>query len=68
MNIGSAALYAFRHFYHADIANAAIHLAPVKFSPIVFTLAEALVANGFEGDDLAEVIRHKGLYAPDPGR
>lgn len=37
------ALYqALRHHAHQDEANAALHCAPVRFSPITFRLAEAL--------------------------
>jgi hypothetical protein len=61
--------HALRHFYHADKANAAIHCAPVRFSPITFRLAEAL-DSAYDIDDpyIREVLSHKGQYQEDTGR
>lgn len=66
-------LMAFEHFYHLDHANARIHLADVRFSPITFRLAELLSEEADASDsdvtaELAEVLRHKGTYPEDPGR
>ena len=69
--------HCFMHFYGLDVSNAAIHCAPVRFSPITFRLQEAL-----DGSDLTrvnrnrldigsawhEVERHNGTYMEDPGR
>ncbi len=66
----------FRHFAHLDHANAAIHTADVRYSPITFRLAETL-------DDLRDVavpidagsvqlldlvLAHRGTYPEDTGR
>ena len=67
-----ALLWAFDHFYYMDKANACMHCAPVRFSPLTFRLAEALKEDWSEQEDftpeLDEVLRHKGRYAEDPGR
>lgn len=67
-----AALWAFDHFYHMDKANASMHLAPVKFSPITFRLAYVLLDAWNDDEDitqeLAEVREHIGKYELDPGR
>lgn len=65
----------FRHFAHLDEANASIHCALVRYSPITFRLAEALHAMDVY-DDLAPenasllraVMDHRGAYAEDSGR
>lgn len=57
------------HFYHTDCANAAIHMADVRFSPITFRLAEALRDSG--GDvtpEMYKVLDHVGMYPEDRGR
>lgn len=60
-------LWCFQYFYHADKMNAAVHLAPVRFSPITFRLAASLVYNtNIEGLD--EVLDHIGKYEEDKGR
>jgi hypothetical protein len=64
-------LWAFEHFYHMDKANACMHCAPVKFSPITFRLAAALETDRGDEDwtrELTEVLHHSGLYEEDPGR
>ena len=66
----------FRHFAHLDHSNAAIHSAPVRYSPITFRLAEALDELRFEAvptDEVSrlllyEVLTHRGAYAEDTGR
>jgi hypothetical protein len=60
--------WAFIHVYHEDKSNAAMHCAPVKFSPITFRLAEALETAINDLPEVEEVLAHKGLYALDPGR
>lgn len=74
------ALYeAFLHFYHQDHSNAAIHMSPVRYSPITFRLAEALSDNslgvyiqvvheGWSERELQEVMAHLGKYEEDKGR
>ena len=67
-----AALWAFLHFEAMDRANAQIHCAPVRYSPITFRLGRALREAWDEGEDIPEemqwVGQHDGLYAEDPGR
>jgi hypothetical protein len=65
-------LWSFEYFYHMDKANACMHCAPVKFSPITFALALTLVDAWSEDEDitpeLAEVRSHVDMYELDPGR
>lgn len=72
MPIGArdALSWAFHHHYHADKANAAIHTSEVRFSPLTFRLAEALLAecDHVECDHVEEVMRDVGKYAEDRGR
>lgn len=57
------------YFYHMDNANARIHMKPVKFSPITFTLATILIEAGFGNSPIVkEVHSHEGRYELDPGR
>ena len=67
-----AATWAFQNFEALDRANAAIHCAPVRYSPITFRLADALNAVWPEGEDITEemarVRAHVGMYEQDPGR
>ena len=67
----------FMHFFHMDKANAAVHLADVRFSPITFRLQEVLYPDPQPGgvrergavwDALYEVYAHNGSYEKDPGR
>lgn len=69
MNIDPALADAcLRHFYHLDHSNAAVHTAPVRYSPITFRLAEALTA-AREGSALvAHVMADRGAYEEDKGR
>jgi hypothetical protein len=66
----TAARHALRHFVHLDEANAAIHCAEVRYSPLTFRLAEALAADDVTDADstVARVLAHVGAYAEDPGR
>lgn len=65
-------LQCFRHFYHLDRSNAAIHMAEPKYSPITFQCAEALTVYGpgeeFLPPDVKEVLGHRGNYELDAGR
>jgi hypothetical protein len=70
--VTDALLWAFEHLYHQDKANAALHCAPVKFSPLTFRLAEALEGDWSPLEDftreLDEVLHHRGSYPEDRGR
>lgn len=68
--------WSLRHFYHLDQANACIHNAPVRFSPLTFRLAETF--KSVPNIDITKypqalwcaeyVLKHKGAYAEDTGR
>jgi hypothetical protein len=63
--------HSFRQTYHADCANAAIHCASVRFSPLTFRIAEYLWNHfpSLRGKvELATVAADLGSYAEDPGR
>ena len=68
MSVEEAASWALKHLYHEDRANAAMHCAAVRFSPITFRLAEALRDIDPTDEIVAEVLMHRGTYAEDPGR
>lgn len=65
----------FSYFYNHDLANAAIHNASVRYSPITFRLAELLsdigeataVGVAFDMQVMA-VLEDKGKYDEDKGR
>lgn len=63
-----AADWALVHFVHADQANAAMHCAPVRYSPITFRLAESLDKLGVKTTEVVAVMADKGRYDEDPGR
>lgn len=67
-----AILWAFEYFEAMDRANAKIHCAPVKYSPITFRLATYLQESWPEGEDItqeiARVLHHIGKYEEDMGR
>lgn len=59
------------HFVHIDEANACMHCAPVRYSPITFRVAEIVMtmAGPAHAHKLAsEVLSHRGKYAEDKGR
>ena len=62
----------FRHFYHNDHANAAFHMAPVRYSPITFRLAEQInFLAPVDKDVYSEVfsvLLDLGQYEEDKGR
>lgn len=65
--------WAFEYFYHMDKANACMHTASVRFSPITFRLAEILSAAHPMDEELTsyalvEVMTHRGKYVEDQGR
>ena len=72
MLVTSNLLWSFEYFYHMDKANACMHHAPVKFSPITFGLVEELMNLWDDDEDItqemAEVRSHLGKYELDPGR
>lgn len=69
-----AALWALQHFEQMDVANGAIHCAPVRYSPITFRLARALrdagVADHHDevANEIHRVLEHDGAYEEDTGR
>lgn len=67
-----AAQWAFEHFEAMDRANAKIHCAPVRYSPLTFRLCRALYDVWPEKEDITQemqwVRQHDGLYAEDTGR
>jgi len=71
--------WAFLHFYFMDKANAAMHMSPVKFSPITFQMALNLEDEyselGYDegilcdlSPEFGEIMRHRGRYELDAGR
>lgn len=64
----NAAAWALEHLYYADHANAAIHMSQVRYSPIVFELAESLAELGATGEAIRAVLADRGRYPLDPGR
>ena len=64
--------WCFEQNYHADKMNAAIHCAPVRFSPLTFRLCEKLKMIWPEHADITsamgEVNAHAGSYEEDRGR
>jgi hypothetical protein len=73
MDVHEVLLWCFEQNYHADKMNAAIHCAPVRFSPLTFRLYEKLWAmiwpKGMDiTQEMAEVRSHIGDYEEDPGR
>jgi hypothetical protein len=78
-SVTNALLWCLAQNYHFDHANATVHNADVRFSPITFRLAEALGALdedlawnteelGQYWGMLAEVTKAKGAYEEDTGR
>jgi len=63
----TALRFAFLHFYHLDKANATIHCADVRFSPITFELCK-LLPNNEVFQEKTEVENHLGKYEVDGGR
>ena len=66
-SIYSTVKWAFLQNYHADMMNACIHEATVKFSPLTFSLA-ACVRHVTSFPELTEVIMAIGTYELDHGR
>lgn len=69
MNLEDVLTWCLIHFVHADEANAAMHCAEVRYSPITFRLAEALVSLGENEHPLVvAVMLDRGAYVEDTGR
>ena len=64
----SPMMWALEHFVHMDQANAAMHCAVVRFSPITFRLAEALDKLWVSNELIDLVLGHAGQYEEDKGR
>jgi len=71
-NPNEVLLWCFLQNYHLDKSNAAVHCAPVKFSPLTFRIYEALRMLWPDDEDItqemAEVEHHRGKYEEDKGR
>lgn len=68
MDLENTLWSAFRHAYHADHSNAAMHCATVRYSPLTFRLAELLTAMGRGSMEIGAVMFDAGQYAEDKGR
>ena len=76
MTLNALLYQCLRHFVHLDESNAAIHCAPVRYSPITFRLAEQLHSTLIDPDNdwldldntIAIVMSHVGQYEEDLGR
>ena len=72
MTLETVLYHCFKQNYHADHANAAIHCASVRYSPLTFRLAEHLQdVRGPESTlttEVVAVLKDKGVYAEDAGR
>jgi hypothetical protein len=62
------AWWAFVKLFHDDQANAAMHCANVRYSPITFRLAEALNDHMPQDPFVQQVLADKGVYEEDTGR
>ena len=62
--------WACEHFILIDRANAAMHCAAVRYSPITFRLCALLsqLENGSVSENVSEVMADFGSYAWDFGR
>ena len=71
MHLHNILWHCFRQNVHLDESNAAVHCAPVRYSPITFRLTEYLW-NHFPSYrsqvEVARVAADLGSYAEDPGR
>lgn len=71
MHLSEILFHCLRQNVHADEANAAIHCASVRYSPLTFRIAEYLW-NHFPSYrsqlELARVAADLGSYIEDPGR
>lgn len=73
MTTEAVLLECLRHFVHLDKSNAAIHCGEVRYSPLTFRIAEAIVAEFPDGVtavdvDVRTVLADAGAYEEDKGR
>lgn len=73
MTVPHVVYVAFAHFKAMDEANAAVHVAVVRYSPLTFRLAELLDQwrHGLSDPQIeavAKVMGDVGQYQEDPGR
>lgn len=60
---------AFAYMYHMDNANAQVHQAATRYSPLTFALSSILRDSPIEGHPFVEEVEnHRGLYPMDTGR
>lgn len=73
-NVEHALYQAFFVMYHQDRANAGVHCAEVRYSPLTFRLAETLAEiiavppSPEVYPDVYTVLLDRGVYGEDPGR
>ena len=72
MDTNEILLWCFQQNYHLDKSNAAIHCAPVRFSPVTFRILERMLELWPDYEDITqemtEVRSHIRLYEEDKGR
>jgi hypothetical protein len=72
MDLVDVLYQAFLVMYHQDHANAAMHCASVRYSPLTFRLAEQVdqltPSSVSVLPDVYGVMLDRGLYPEDPGR
>jgi hypothetical protein len=69
VDLETAALWAFEHFVFIDKANACMHTAAVRYSPVTFRLAQALDQTRYSSNFWVQaVFQDRGRYEEDPGR
>ncbi len=78
MSIDETLIWAFSQNFHFDLANAAVHCAPPRYSPLTFRLAEAIdeerdrrgapAPSPIILPEVYAVLSDRGLYEEDPGR
>jgi hypothetical protein len=72
MSVIDTLLWSFKQNYYLDKANACVHCAPVRFSPITFRLYQALAGLWAQDEaftrEMVEVGEHIGKYEEDKGR
>ena len=79
MDVSDVLLWGFDHFCNMDKANAAMHCAPVRYSPITFRFAQTIEELRYERGEAPptslsvlpevwSVLQHVGAYEEDRGR
>ena len=68
----SLLVWCFKQNFHLDHSNACVHMAPVRYSPITFRLAEAIgelvYVSNERYQDVWTVLLDKDMYEEDKGR